>query len=374
LTAEVITFGIVGGILLLYLGLAAKGRRFTHLPVAKGRVVAIIPTYNEDPDTLHAAIRALLSGTVTPDVIHVVDDGSRVPAPVFLHPKVRWHRQPNAGKRHAQVTGLRGEHADFVLTVDSDSIAYSTALEETLRAMSDPRVQAVTATTVVRNRVANLLTRITDVEVVTGNFVMRRARSVLGAVAPTSGPFALYRSPVFFDNVADYLASGTYSDDRRLTHYALLRGQVVACDEAVVEMVMPESAGEMFRQRTRWFQGYFRYLRWELVNLSGAVLLMRVWSLILLISYPLIMVFAVVVLPVTAGFLYWEAWGYWLLILYAQTLHYLVSRPGLSLRSRFLAWVFLTPLVFAVQTAVVRPAMYYATTRVRRDGWGTRLT
>jgi hyaluronan synthase len=225
---------------------------------------------------------------------------------------------------------------------------------------------------VVHNRTANLLTRITDVEVVTGNFVMRRARSVLGAVAPTSGPFALYRAAVFFDNVDDYLASGTYSDDRRLTHYALLRGQVVACDEAVVEMVMPESAGQMFRQRTRWFQGYFRYLRWELVNLSGAVLLLRVWNLILLISYPLIMAFALVVLPVTAGLLYSEAWGYWLLILYAQTLHYLAGRPGLSRRSRFLAWLFLTPLVFAVQTAVVRPAMYYATTRLRLDSWGTR--
>jgi hyaluronan synthase len=277
------------------------------------------------------------------------------------------------GKRWAQVNGLRGEDAsEFVLTVDSDSIADRRALEHTLRAMSDPEVEAVTATCLVRNRRANLLTRITDVEVVTGNFVMRRARSVLGVVAPTSGPFALYRAPIFFDNVDDYVTSGTYGDDRRLTHYALMRGQVVACDEAIVEMVMPASPRALFRQRTRWFQGYFKYLRWELVNLSGAALLLRTWNLVLFISYPILVIYAIVVPNLAGNNVYWEAWLYWVAILYAQTLHYLAGRPNMSLRSRFAAWLFLTPLVFVVQLALIRPAMYYATTKLRSNSWGTR--
>jgi len=355
------------------LALAARGRTFSHLPVPAGRVVAIAPAYNEDPATLHACIRFLLAGTVVPDLIHVVDDGSRTPAPVFVHPRVVWHVQANLGKRHAQVNGLRGEqHARFILTVDSDSIVDRNALEQALRAFSDPDVQAVTGLCVVRNRSANLLTRLTDLKIVTGNHVMRRARSVLGVVAPTSGPFALYRSEILFANVSDYLSSGTYGDDRRLTHYALLCGSVVACDEAVVEMEMPTTVRTMFRQRTRWFQGYFRYLRWELVNLSGPALWLRTWNLLLLSAYPFVVGYALVIIPLSRGVVPLDAWAYWVALLYAHTLHYAVARPGMRWRARIGAWLVLTPVLVLLQMGVIRPAMYYALTRVRSLAWVTR--
>ena len=113
-------FDVAAAVLIMQLALAARGRRFTHRPVPIGRVVAVVPTYNEDPELLHACIRSLLAGTVVPDVIHVVDDGSSVPAPPFVHPKVIWHIQTNQGKRVAQVNALLDEPtADFILTVDS---------------------------------------------------------------------------------------------------------------------------------------------------------------------------------------------------------------------------------------------------------------
>jgi hyaluronan synthase len=359
--------------IVVMLGLAARGRRFTQLPVAQGRVVAIIPAYNEHPVTVAEVVASLLSSSVVPDVIHVVDDGSAVPVRSFEHPRVVWHRQSNRGKRAAQLFGLRGSwDADFILTMDSDSVAQPRALEHALRAMSDPRVQAVTATCLVRNRRQNLLTRVTDLEVVTGNFVMRRARSVMGVVAPTSGPFTLYRAGVLFDNARDYLLSGTYSDDRRLTHYALQRGQVVACDEAIVEMEMPANPRGMFRQRTRWFQGYFKYLGWELANLDGVAFWLRVWNLVLAVMYPFVLAYALLVVPFVYGSVFWEAWAYWLALLYAQTLHYLADRPLLSFRSRLAAWLFLTPLLIPLQFAILRPAMYYALTKLRSEAWGTR--
>lgn len=359
--------------IVLMLALAARGRRFAHLPVAAGRVVAIIPAYNEHPVTVAEVVASLLSGSVVPDMIHVVDDGSAMPVKSFEHPRVVWHRQTNRGKRAAQLFGLRSSwDADFILTMDSDSVAQPRALEHALRAMSDPRVQAVTATCLVRNRRQNLLTRLTDLEVVTGNFVMRRARSVMGVVAPTSGPFTLYRAKVLFDNAGDYLASGTYSDDRRLTHYALQRGQVVACDEAIVEMEMPALPGAMFRQRTRWFQGYFKYLGWELGNLQGVAFWLRVWNLVLAVMYPFVLAYALFVVPIVYGSLFWEAWAYWLALLYSQTLHYLADRPLMPFRSRFAAWLFLTPLLIPLQFAVLRPAMYYALTKLRSEAWVTR--
>ncbi len=358
--------------ILLTMVLAARGRSFRDNPIAQGRIVAIVPAYNEDQATLYACIESLLAGVLRPDVIHVVDDGSRVPVVPFDHPRVVWHRQPNQGKRHAQVNGLRGETADFILTVDSDSIVDSRALQHAMRALSDPRIQAVTGNCVVRNRTQNLLTRLTDLEIVTGNLVMRRARSVLGVVAPTSGPFAVYRAGVLFDNVDDYLRSGTYGDDRRLTHYALLRGQVVACDDAVVEMEMPATVRAMFRQRTRWFQGYFRYLGWEIVNLDGAALFLRIWNLLLVAVYPFILAYALLVYPAVRGYVPLEAWAYWVALLYAQTLHYAVGRPGLRRRDRVAAWLFLTPLLVLLQMGVIRPAMYYAIKKVRSLAWVTR--
>jgi hyaluronan synthase len=368
-------FAVAAAMIVLMLALAARGRRFTFDSLPDGRIVAVIPAFNEDPATLRLAILSLLDGTVVPDRIHVVDDGSRVPLIPFAHPRVEWHRQPNRGKRAAQLFGLRTSwNADFVLTMDSDSIADRRALEHALRAFTNPIVQAVTATCVVRNRSQSLLTRLTDLEIVTGNFVMRRARSVLGVVAPTSGPFALYRARVLFDNAQDYLASGTYGDDRRLTHYALLRGEVVACDEAVVEMEMPANVLGVFHQRTRWFQGYFRYLGWELQHLSGPALYLRVWNLVLVVIYPVVVTYALLVVPLVHGFVFWEAWAYWITLLYAQTLHYLAERPGMRLRDRFLAWLLLTPLLVVLQMAIVRPAMYMSLTKLRSLAWVTRDT
>lgn len=372
-TLSMAYFAVASITIIGLLGLAARGRSFAHLPIAQGRVVAIVATYNEPPAILGACLRALLAGTVVPDVIHVVDDGSVVPATPIDDPRVQWHRQANLGKRHAQVSGLAGERdAAFVLTVDSDSVVDSRAVGEALRAFSDPRVQAVTAMCVVRNRTASFLTRLTDLETFTGNAVMRRARSVLGIVAPTSGPFAMYRSGVIFDNVDDYLASGTYGDDRRLTHYALMRGQVVASDDAIVETEMPATPRAMFRQRTRWYQGYFRYLGWELRNLDGSALWLRVWNLVVIATFPIIAGMTLVVAPILTGRIYWEGWVYWIALLYAHTLHYLIDRPNLQIRTRFLTWLFFTPILLGLQVCIIRPAMYLAMTKLRSLAWVTR--
>jgi len=72
-------------------------------------VIAVVPAYNEDPELLHGAIRSLLNGTVVPDVIHVVDDGSATPLPTFAHARVVWHKRENGGKHHAQATALLAE-------------------------------------------------------------------------------------------------------------------------------------------------------------------------------------------------------------------------------------------------------------------------
>jgi hyaluronan synthase len=366
---------MVAGWLLWTLAASAWHPRYVDRPISPGHVVVIVPVFNEKPEALYDCIRSLILQTRPPEQIIVMDDGSDMPVIPIDLPTVEWYRQENRGKRWAQMEGLRlaaaAEWADYVVTVDSDSVVAPDGIEQLLRAMSDERVQAATGACVVRNRTDSLLTRVVDLEIMLYNAVMRRVRSVVGAVAPTSGPLAIYRAEILWDNAEDYLTEGTYSDDRRLTHYSLLRGQVVAVDEAVVETEMPATPRAMFRQRTRWFKGYWRYMGWEIRSLSGWAWFLRVWNLTTLTLYPLIVGFVFAAVPLTGGLVYWQAMPYWLGLLYALTSHYM-ERPGLPLWKRLVTWLTLTPLLVVVQALLIRPAMYYAVTQVRNTDWATR--
>lgn len=355
------------------LAVAVHGRTW-DTPPAPGRIVAVLPAFNEDPAILHRAIDSLLAGSVVPDVLHVMDDGSAEPLPVYEHPRVVWHRQPNMGKRHAQINALAGEAAcDFILTLDSDTLIDRDTLLECLRPLADERVMASTATVAVLNRSATWLTQLVELEIVSGCLVNRGARSALGAVAPTAGTFTVYRAPVILDNVEDYLRSGTVGDDRRLTHYALLRGQVVSSEAAVVFTHMPERVGELFAQRTRWFKSYFRYLPWELRNLDGPAFWFRAWNFVLLVTYPFLVLWLLLVMPASTGTFFWQALAYWLVLLYCQTSRYLTyKRSGRSRRERVARWLLGTPWLIPLNLLVIRPAQYYAAFRARTTHWHTR--
>jgi hyaluronan synthase len=78
------------------------GRRFNDRPVTAGRVAAIVPAYDEDPEELKAVVHSILEQSIPPEMIYVVDDGSKVPVgQPFYHPKVTWLRKENGGKRSA---------------------------------------------------------------------------------------------------------------------------------------------------------------------------------------------------------------------------------------------------------------------------------
>lgn len=354
---------------------ATKGRSFRHLPPAAGRVLMIVPVYNEVPALLERTVRSLLTQSRPPDAIHVMDDGSVIPVVPFEHELVTWHRQPNLGKRRAQanvLTRLGPDSFDFVVTVDSDSVLHRDALAHLLRAMSDQRVQAASGLTLVLNRSAKLITRVLDLEIVTWCLVTRMARSVLGVVAPTSGNLAIYRKGLIDDNLDDYVSSGTAGDDRRLTHYALQRGQVVAVSEARVYSSMPETLGELYRQRTRWFKSYRRYLFWELEHFSLVPFLLRLYALLFVVLSPVVLVGIVIFFPGAGKLVLLPALGYWAVMTWAQTGMYAAMRPELDLRTRLLAWLFLTPLLSLMNMFVIKPALYWAILKAKNTAWQTR--
>src|SRR5262249_6914848 len=129
------------------------GRGYKSNPIPPGKVLCIVPAYNEEPEGLRKTVVALLEQTVPVDIV-VIDDGSQIPViPSVQHPRVQWRRQENTGKRGAQVAVLKDfDRSDyqFILTVDSDSTPHSDACEQLLRAMHNPKVQAATGMIYIR--------------------------------------------------------------------------------------------------------------------------------------------------------------------------------------------------------------------------------
>jgi hyaluronan synthase len=314
LDGTLVVYTVIAAVLVFSLGASAAPRTFTHLPVARGRVVCIIPSFNEDQAALDETLDSILSGTVVPDEIHVIDDGSVVPVVPWEHPRIIWHRQANAGKRHAQALVLEqlraardaGDRVDFILTIDSDCTIDRYAVQHLLRAMSDERVQAATGLPILRNRATNWITRVTDLEMVAACLTLRAARSRMGVVAPCSGALSLYRADLVLDNLDDYVTSGTAGDDRRLTHYALLRGQAVAVDDAVVATEMPDTLRAVYKQRVRWFKSYWRYAPWEITHLPSLPVWWRTYALVMSVVVPIALIWVFAVAPLLGHGVQWH--------------------------------------------------------------------
>ncbi|MCW2876558.1 MAG: glycosyltransferase family 2 protein [Sphaerisporangium sp.] len=378
--SAVVLYALTTGVLLFCLVITMWPRQFHHLPVARGRVVAIVPSYNENRVALHLAIAALLNSSRPPDEVHVVDDGSEPLAMPYGHPSVFWHRQPNGGKREAQSLVLyelrydrdRGrKRADFILTVDSDSVVDRRAIRHLLRAMSDARVMAATGLPLLRNRRKNLLTRLLDLEMVSACLTLRAAKSRMGAVAPCSGALSLYRADVVLDNLDDYVVSGTVGDDRRLTHYSLQRGQTVAVDEAYVYTDMPETLRTAYRQRVRWYRSYWLYALWEVAELRKLPVFWRTYTLVMSALAPITLAWLGVAF-VFGSVIPWEGLAYWLGLTYVIGIRYVLRHPDATVAERLGIWLLGTPFLFLLQLLLIRPAMWQAAFQARQTAWATR--
>lgn len=356
-------------------------------------VAVLLPVYNEDPGYLRLGLESFLAQTRRPDSVHVVDDGSTssnyaqvrawwTQAATEAGIGTTWTRQANAGKRHAQATGVElSPDADVYVTVDSDSCLAPNALAELLLPFARPKVQSVAGVVLATNHRTNLLTRVTDLWFTTGQLTDRSALSAMGAVLVNSGPLAAYRAPVVRDNLDSYLNETfmgrpvMFSDDSLLTLYALLRGRTVQQPSAVVFTALPEKASHFARMYMRWMRGStirslwrLRYLpvtgwaywahliRWFTVALSTTVL---GWLL--------------VVEPLTydqrppASFLLVP-----LLIGWAQALRYLgVIRSDERIRHRAATWL-LMPLAVLGSWTALRAMRWYGMATCARTGWGTR--
>ncbi|MBN1174111.1 MAG: glycosyltransferase [Micromonosporaceae bacterium] len=354
------------------IGLLGRDR---PLPIPVGRVIAIVPAYNEQTAILHKTVRSLLAGSVVPSVIHVVDDGSAQPVVGFDHPRVVWHRQDNGGKHSAQAFALHYEAArrpfDFVVTVDSDSIVDRCAVERCLRQLSDSRVNAVTGVIHALNRSKNLITRVTDLHYVHSCVMVRCGLSRAGDIFTTSGALAVYRASMWMANLEEYV-SKRIADDRHLTHIAQRTGRSVAVVDAYVNTVVPDNVPDLMRQRIRWSRDYYRCVILDIKYLRGWSFWMRSVDFVLMSIAPFFAVAAFMVFPLAQWRVPLAGVGLWGVFLYIQTSCYLLHRPGIRFWRRLLNWLLLTPVLFVFQIVIVGPAMVLSLVNLKHPSWQTR--
>jgi hyaluronan synthase len=373
---------VIAGCLIAF----AVGRRYLDNDPAPGRVLCIVPAYNESQQGLHATVMALLRQTVPVDIV-VMDDGSQVPVvPTIEHPRVTWKRQSNTGKRGAQVAVLREigrDEYEYVLTVDSDSEPYPDACEQLLRAMVNTRVQAATGMIYIRNYRRSLVAFAADLDIGTSCVMMRASRSMLGALETTSGALALYRSSLLFDHLDAYAVECGTGDDRWLALRALRRGQVVAVAEAGVETDMPHTLRGTYKQRLRWSRSWWWMLPYVGKFLGPKQFVSPMYGVIQLLVAPMMLLYIVGATLVST----FEAHGrygserYWVLVAYVGAYVvvryglaalYLMGRPNVGLRDKCLLWAFGTPAAVVLNLILLVPTRYIALSKLFDNRWQTR--
>lgn len=370
------------------------GRRYLYRPVARGRVLCVIPAYNEDRDNLVACVRSVLAQSIDVD-IEVIDDGSVVPVLPFEHPRVMWRRQPNTGKRGAQVEVLKAHGRkvgnrwvsntyDFVLTIDSDSRPHPRALEHLLRAMSDPRIQAATGMIYIKNYDDSMVARAADIDIGTSCVMMRASRSVLGCLETTSGALALYRAGLVYDHLEAYAVECGTGDDRWLALRGLERGQVVGVAEALVETDMPTTIKGTRNQRLRWARSWWWMLPYVFRNLNARQLVSPTYGMLQLIVAPVMILWALAGVALgavdgharysgTRGMLALGVYlGAYVVVRWALSALYLIGRPNMPTRQKWVSFLIGTPAAILLNVAVLTPIRYWALFKLLDNRWQTR--
>ncbi len=353
-------------------------------------VVVSVPVYNEDALTLDRVLYALACQTRLPDVVHVVDDGSKVgyeqlrehwESDPVLGPRLRWTRQRNAGKKRAQAACFTAHPAaDIFVTLDSDTTLTRNAIEEGLRPFSHRDVYSVAGLELAWNHSKNWLTMMSGSRILTWQLLSCAAQNVAGGdVTVNRGTFALYHAGMIRDIVPAYLDETflgrpiKLGDDAALALFAECRGRAVQQPSAICLAMYPEALRHHFRQWTRWMRGStirtcwrLRYLR--LTSYTWWYTLLSTWSyaasigatIVAALTWPQSETYAA-----SAG-LAMIAWTM-LMALRTTTIH----RSDQNWLDRLIV-VLMAPVTAFWVAFVLRPARIYGITTFLRQGWVTR--
>ena len=241
--------------------LFSPGEKTTSKKTRQPLFTAIVPAYNEEKsirETIHSLIN--LNYPQNKMEIIVVNDGSKDRTKEIAEEVIKEYpranitliNQENHGKGRAMNEGLKAAKGEFFACLDADSFISSNALEVMLLFFEEEDVAAVCPLMKVR-KPGSILQKVQWHEY-TINMFYRFLNAKINTIHVTPGPFSVYRTEVIkklggFDET-------TITEDLELAirlqkhHY-----RICQTFDTTVETVAPNSWGQLFRQRVRWYKG-----------------------------------------------------------------------------------------------------------------------
>lgn len=237
--------------------IADTGNRFEPF------VTVIVPAYNEGK-VIGKTISWLLNSSYKNFEVLIVDDGStdntidEVNKLISGDDRIRLISKENGGKFSALNLGFKEANAEFIVTIDADTMILPDTIEKLIAPFADGKVDAVCGNVQVGN-IKNILTGFQAVEYITTQNYDRRAFDELNCISVVPGATGAWRK----DKV---IQAGGYSDhtlteDADLTITMLESGaKIVYAPLAKSVTEAPETVFSLFKQRFRWSYGTFQCL------------------------------------------------------------------------------------------------------------------
>ncbi|MDP4109252.1 MAG: glycosyltransferase [Bacillota bacterium] len=226
-------------------------------------ISVLIPAYNEE-GVIAKTIGTVLKSSYKNFEVIVINDGSTdktgeiVDGFVQKYPNVRQIIKTNGGKFSALNLGFTEAKADYIVTIDADTIVLPDTLGYLALPFEDPSVDAVCGNVQVGN-VKNILTGFQTVEYITTQNYDRRAFDSLNCIGVVPGATGAWRK-------AKVIEAGGYSNET-LTEDADLTLTMLEHNAKIVYMPFaksitesPETVKTLSKQRFRWSFGTLQTL------------------------------------------------------------------------------------------------------------------
>jgi len=222
------------------------------------KVSVLIPAYNEE-GTIDETIRSVLNLEYPDFEVIVIDDGSTdgtgTRAGKF---PIKLLQQKNSGKAEALNNGIKHASGELIATLDADCYVDPSALRHMIGFFSDQRVMAVTPTMKVW-KPETMLEKMQKAEYTFSN-LMSKIFARLDSITVTPGPFTVYRASVF-RKLGGFNGKTLTEDNEMALRIQSADYLIRSSKKAMVYTAVPTSLGALFRQRKRWYAGFWENMK-----------------------------------------------------------------------------------------------------------------
>ena len=226
-------------------------------------VSVLIPAYNEG-EVIEKTLSRVLESSYENIEVLVIDDGSTDHTVAVaeeyakISDKIRVISKANGGKASALNLGLKEAKAEYIVTIDADTIILPDTIVHLISPFCDEKVDAVCGNVNVGN-VTNILTGFQAVEYITTQNYDRRAFDALNCISVVPGATGAWKKSKILS--AGGYSESTLTEDADLTLTMLEQGaRIVYMPSAKSITEAPESVKTLYKQRFRWSFGTFQCL------------------------------------------------------------------------------------------------------------------